>query len=215
MVTGDNVNTARAIAAKCGIIPTSNAAELPAGVVMDGTLFNTSILTLDDPLKRVNQSRFDAVWPKLRVLARAQPVDKYTLVSGMIASRLSAAREVVAVTGDGTNDAPALKVADVGFAMVCVWRCLLLTDISERMQGIAGTDVAKEASDIILTDDNFTSIVSAVMWGRNVYDSICKFVQFQLTVNVVAVIVAFVGACTIGDSPLKVRSSLCTQCAFA
>lgn len=62
-------------------------------------------------------------------------------------------------------------------------------------QGIAGTDVAKEASDIILTDDNFTSIVKAVMWGRNVYDSISKFLQFQLTVNVVAVIVAFSGAC--------------------
>ncbi|GBN13238.1 Plasma membrane calcium-transporting ATPase 3 [Araneus ventricosus] len=65
------------------------------------------------------------------------------------------------------------------------------------VQGIAGTDVAKEASDIILTDDNFTSIVKAVMWGRNVYDSIAKFLQFQLTVNVVAVIVAFVGACAI------------------
>ena len=71
------------------------------------------------------------------------------------------------------------------------------------LQGIAGTDVAKEASDIILTDDNFTSIVKAVMWGRNVYDSIAKFLQFQLTVNVVAVLTAFVSACTIADSPLK------------
>lgn len=69
------------------------------------------------------------------------------------------------------------------------WRSILW------LQGIAGTDVAKEASDIILTDDNFTSIVKAVMWGRNVYDSISKFLQFQLTVNVVAVIVAFTGAC--------------------
>lgn len=69
--------------------------------------------------------------------------------------------------------------------------------------GIAGTDVAKEASDIILTDDNFSSIVKAVMWGRNVYDSIAKFLQFQLTVNVVAVIVAFIGACAVQDSPLK------------
>uniref|UniRef100_A0A183A8C7 Cation_ATPase_C domain-containing protein n=1 Tax=Echinostoma caproni TaxID=27848 RepID=A0A183A8C7_9TREM len=79
-----------------------------------------------------------------------------------------------------------LKRADVGFAM-----------------GIAGTDVAKEASDIILTDDNFSSIVKAVMWGRNVYDSITKFLQFQLTVNVVAIIVAFAGACFLDDSPLK------------
>ena len=75
-------------------------------------------------------------------------------------------------------------------------------------QGIAGTDVAKEASDIILTDDNFSSIVKAVMWGRNVYDSIAKFLQFQLTVNVVAVIIAFTGACAIEDSPLKVLNFL-------
>ncbi|CAG2179211.1 unnamed protein product, partial [Oppiella nova] len=114
------------------------------------------------------------------------PSDKYVLVKHIIESKLNPNREVVAVTGDGTNDGPALKKADVGFAM-----------------GIAGTDVAKEASDIILTDDNFSSIVKAVMWGRNVYDSIAKFLQFQLTVNVVAVIVAFVGACAIEDSPLK------------
>lgn len=80
------------------------------------------------------------------------------------------------------------------------------------MQGITGTDVAKEASDIILTDDNFTSIIRAVMWGRNVYDSIAKFLQFQLTVNVVAVVVAFVGACVIEESPLKVRAHMhCTR----
>jgi len=74
------------------------------------------------------------------------------------------------------------------------------------LQGIAGTDVAKEASDIILTDDNFTSIVKAVMWGRNVYDSIAKFLQFQLTVNVVAVIVAFLGACFIQVRGYKGRA---------
>uniref|UniRef100_A0A674HG43 P-type Ca(2+) transporter n=1 Tax=Taeniopygia guttata TaxID=59729 RepID=A0A674HG43_TAEGU len=134
----------------------------------------------------VEQERLDKVWPKLRVLARSSPTDKHTLVKGIIDSTIGDQRQVVAVTGDGTNDGPALKKADVGFAM-----------------GIAGTDVAKEASDIILTDDNFSSIVKAVMWGRNVYDSIAKFLQFQLTVNVVAVIVAFTGACITQDSPLK------------
>ena len=78
-------------------------------------------------------------------------------------------------------------------------------------QGIAGTDVAKEASDIILTDDNFTSIVKAVMWGRNVYDSIAKFLQFQLTVNVVAVIVAFLGACIIQVSGEKNHTSIINE----
>ncbi|XP_035243691.1 plasma membrane calcium-transporting ATPase 4 isoform X3 [Anguilla rostrata] len=178
MVTGDNINTARAIATKCGIL-------LPGEdfLCMEGKEFNRHIR---NDMGEVEQERLDKVWPKLRVLARSSPTDKHTLVKGIIDSTVGETRQVVAVTGDGTNDGPALKKADVGFAM-----------------GIAGTDVAKEASDIILTDDNFTSIVKAVMWGRNVYDSISKFLQFQLTVNVVAVIVAFTGACITQDSPLK------------
>ncbi|XP_074592983.1 plasma membrane calcium-transporting ATPase 2-like isoform X4 [Brevipalpus obovatus] len=178
MVTGDNVNTARSIATKCGIIKPGEDF-----IVLEGKEFNKRIR---DSNGQVNQHLFDKVWPRLRVLARSSPSDKYILVKHIIESKLNPNREVVAVTGDGTNDGPALKKADVGFAM-----------------GMAGTDVAKEASDIILTDDNFSSIVKAVMWGRNVYDSIAKFLQFQLTVNVVAVIVAFVGACAIEDSPLK------------
>lgn len=86
-------------------------------------------------------------------MARSRPEDKYALVTGLMERGY-----VVAVTGDGTNDAPALKKANVGFAM-----------------GISGTSVAKEAADIILMDDNFASIVKAVMWGRNIYDSIQKF----------------------------------------
>ncbi|XP_067614140.1 plasma membrane calcium-transporting ATPase 3-like isoform X5 [Eurosta solidaginis] len=178
MVTGDNINTARSIASKCGILRPSEDF-----LILEGKEFNRRIR---DNNGDVQQHLLDKVWPKLRVLARSSPTDKYTLVKGIIDSKISENREVVAVTGDGTNDGPALKKADVGFAM-----------------GIAGTDVAKEASDIILTDDNFSSIVKAVMWGRNVYDSIAKFLQFQLTVNVVAVIVAFIGACAVQDSPLK------------
>ncbi|TMS19063.1 Plasma membrane calcium-transporting ATPase 2 [Larimichthys crocea] len=178
MVTGDNINTARAIAIKCGIIHPGEDF-----LCIDGKEFNRRIR---NEKGEVEQERIDKVWPKLRVLARSSPTDKHTLVKGIIDSTMVDQRQVVAVTGDGTNDGPALKKADVGFAM-----------------GIAGTDVAKEASDIILTDDNFSSIVKAVMWGRNVYDSISKFLQFQLTVNVVAVIVAFTGACITQDSPLK------------
>ncbi|XP_041052162.1 plasma membrane calcium-transporting ATPase 1-like isoform X1 [Carcharodon carcharias] len=178
MVTGDNINTARAIATKCGIIHPGEDF-----LCLEGKEFNRLIR---NEKGEVEQDRLDKVWPSLRVLARSSPTDKHTLVKGIIDSTIGEMRQVVAVTGDGTNDGPALKKADVGFAM-----------------GIAGTDVAKEASDIILTDDNFTSIVKAVMWGRNVYDSISKFLQFQLTVNVVAVIVAFTGACITQDSPLK------------
>ncbi|KFW70781.1 Plasma membrane calcium-transporting ATPase 2, partial [Pygoscelis adeliae] len=176
MVTGDNINTARAIAIKCGIIHPGE----------DFYWFGVVFFFLCSPLLQIEQERIDKIWPKLRVLARSSPTDKHTLVKGIIDSTQVEQRQVVAVTGDGTNDGPALKKADVGFAM-----------------GIAGTDVAKEASDIILTDDNFSSIVKAVMWGRNVYDSISKFLQFQLTVNIVAVIVAFTGACITQDSPLK------------
>jgi Ca2+ transporting ATPase len=119
-----------------------------------------------------NGEEFDKIKDKLLVLARSRPEDKYCLVTG-----LKERGNVVAVTGDGTNDAPALKKADVGFAM-----------------GISGTEVAREAAAIILIDDNFNSIVKAVLWGRNIYDSIRKFVQFQLTVNVVAVACTLIGA---------------------
>lgn len=122
--------------------------------------------------KVANMAAFNGIYKKLDVMARCRPEDKYAMVLGLIANR-----NVVAVTGDGTNDAPALKRADVGFAM-----------------GNAGTEVAREAADIILLDDNFTSIVAAVMWGRNIYDSVRKFLQFQLTINVVAVVVVFISA---------------------
>ena len=140
MVTGDNINTARAIALKCGIL---NPGE--DFLCLEGKDFNRRIR---NEKGEIEQERIDKIWPKLRVLARSSPTDKHTLVKGIIDSTIFDQRQVVAVTGDGTNDGPALKKADVGFAM-----------------GIAGTDVAKEASDIILTDDNFTSIVKAVMWG--------------------------------------------------
>ncbi|XP_072491086.1 plasma membrane calcium-transporting ATPase 1-like [Notamacropus eugenii] len=178
MITGDNLNTARAIAFKCGILdPHHNCFCLESGV------FNRLIC---DKRGKVEQKLLDRIWPRLRVLASSSPTDKYMLIKGIIDSDILGERQIVAVTGDGTNDGPALKVADVGFAL-----------------GITGTDIAREASDIILMDDNFTSIMKAIMWGRNTYDNISKFLQFHLTVSVVATVVTFIGACVTQDSPLK------------
>jgi len=159
MVTGDNIMTATAIATECGI-------KTADGLVMEGPKF-----------RQLSDEEMDQAIPNLEVLARSSPDDKRTLVA-----RLKHLGETVAVTGDGTNDGPALKTADVGFSM-----------------GIAGTEVAKEASDIILMDDNFSSIVKAIMWGRSVNDAVAKFLQFQLTVNITAVTLAFVSAVSSPD----------------
>ncbi|XP_024984374.1 calcium-transporting ATPase 2, plasma membrane-type-like isoform X5 [Cynara cardunculus var. scolymus] len=123
----------------------------------------------------------DRLIPKIQVMARSSPLDKHTLVKHL----RTTFGEVVAVTGDGTNDAPALHEADIGLAM-----------------GIAGTEVAKESADVIILDDNFSTIVTVARWGRSVYINIQKFVQFQLTVNVVALIVNFTSACLTGSAPL-------------
>jgi len=182
MVTGDNPRTAAAIARKCGILndDLESASEF---CIMTGIDFRTRVVNEDET---INQEEFDRIWPHLRVLARSSPLDKLTLVTGIQASRCSTP-QTVAVTGDGTNDAPALKRADVGFAM-----------------GITGTQVAQNAADIIVMDDNFASIVQAVKWGRCVYDNICKFLQFQLTVNLTACAIAVVGASILTESPLNV-----------
>ncbi|KAG4284413.1 calcium-translocating P-type ATPase, PMCA-type [Fusarium proliferatum] len=151
MVTGDNLVTARAIATECGIFTD--------GIVMEGPDF-----------RKLSEEELDKVIPRLQVLARSSPDDKRVLVT-----RLKVLGETVAVTGDGTNDAPALKAADIGFSM-----------------GISGTEVAKEASEIILMDDNFASIITALKWGRAVNDAVQKFLQFQITVNITAVLLSFV-----------------------
>jgi P-type Ca2+ transporter type 2C len=154
MITGDNIETARAIAAEVGLM------SAPGSIAMTSAEFNE---LSDDALKQQ--------LPHLRVLARARPLDKYRMVR-----LLQEQNHVVAVTGDGTNDAPALKKADVGLAM-----------------GIAGTEVAKEASKIVLLDDSFATIVKAVHWGRSLYENIQRFILFQLTINVSALIIAFLG----------------------
>lgn len=202
MVTGDNIETAKAIARECGILT-------DGGIAMEGPAF-----------RKLTPEQLDQILPNLQVLARSSPDDKHTLVTRLNGTALPdsiesweamhpecnwetdrnlllpgyrdeweenrVTGEVVGVTGDGTNDGPALKAADVGLSM-----------------GLSGTDVAKEASDIVILDDNFSSIVKSVMWGRSVFDNIRKFLQFQLTVNVVALTLTFVSALYGKEPPLN------------
>ncbi|CAN4079770.1 unnamed protein product [Withania somnifera] len=163
MVTGDNINTARAIARECGILT-------DAGIAIEGPVFR----------EKSREEMLNLI-PKIQVMARSSPLDKHTLVKQL----RTTFNEVVAVTGDGTNDAPALHEADIGLAM-----------------GIAGTEVAKESADVIILDDNFSTIVTVAKWGRSVYINIQKFVQFQLTVNIVALVVNFLSASFTGTAPL-------------
>ena len=131
-----------------------------------------------DRIKDLNN--FSKIIKNLKVLARSQPIHKYALVLG-----LKTLNKVVGVTGDGTNDAPALSKSDVGFAM------------------FAGTDIAKAASDIIIMDNNFSSLITAIIYGRNIYDNIRKFLQFQLSTNCCACILVFICACIGAKSPLS------------
>ncbi|MDR2117205.1 MAG: cation-translocating P-type ATPase [Planctomycetaceae bacterium] len=181
MITGDAKPTAVAIAKQAGIlsetfIPDNFEAEIKRGEI---------VLTSEE-LSQLSDEKLVEVIPHLRVLARSTPMDKLRLVKAMHQQG-----EVVAMTGDGTNDAPALKFADVGISM-----------------GIAGTEVAKEASDIVLMDDNFKSIVTGIWWGRTLYQNIQKFLQFQLSVNVVALTCALLGPLVGVPLPLTVPQLL-------
>ncbi|KAK0607868.1 hypothetical protein LWI29_021741 [Acer saccharum] len=167
MITGDNVFTAKAIATECGILRPNQ--DLSSGAVVEGEQFRN--YTHEERMNKVE---------KICVMARSSPFDKLLMVQC-----LKLKGHVVAVTGDGTNDAPALKEADIGLSM-----------------GIQGTEVAKESSDIVILDDNFSSVATVLRWGRCVYTNIQKFIQFQLTVNVAALVINFVAAVSAGEVPL-------------
>jgi len=151
MLTGDLAKTAKVIAQRIGLWE------------------KDSILLTGKEFEEMSDEAVLKDLSRVRVLARLEPFQKERLVR-----LLQSQQMVVAMTGDGVNDAPALKAADVGIAM-----------------GIRGTDVAKEASDIVLLDDNFGSIVTAVHWGRALYENVQKFLQFQLTINLSALAIAF------------------------
>ncbi|CAN6990655.1 unnamed protein product [Brassica rapa subsp. trilocularis] len=167
MITGDNIFTARAIAVECGILTPED--ETNEDAVLEGEAFRSY----------TQQQRLEKV-ERIKVMARSSPFDKLLMVKC-----LKELGHVVAVTGDGTNDAPALKEADIGLSM-----------------GIQGTEVAKESSDIVILDDNFASVATVLKWGRCVYNNIQKFIQFQLTVNVAALVINFVAAVSAGEVPL-------------
>ena len=168
MITGDNVDTAEHIAKQCGII----------------TPLRNRVISSDD-LSKLDDDSLKKLLPSLAVLARALPSDKSRLIR--VAQEMGL---VTGMTGDGINDAPALKRADIGFSMG------------------SGTEVAKEAGDIIIIDNNLSSIVKAVLYGRTIFKSIRKFITLQLTMNLCAVAISMIGPFIGYDSPVTVVQML-------
>lgn len=162
MITGDSVNTANAIAKECGISL-------------------RGICTTGEELRKMNEKQLCKAISNVSVVARSTPMDKQIIVSA-----LQKNGEIVAVTGDGTNDVAALMKADVGLSM-----------------GKCGTELAKEASDIVILDDDFKSIVRSVLWGRCIFNNVRKFLQFQLTANIVTLFISIISALFLNDTPFK------------
>lgn len=170
MITGDNIDTATAVAKECGIISSKTKRDL--------------VISASE-LARLSDVELEKILPRLAVVARALPSDKTRLVRAS-----QGAKYIVGMTGDGVNDAPSLKSADVGFAMG------------------SGTEVAKEAGDIVIKDNNFASIVKAILYGRTIFNSIRRFIQFQLIMNFSAVGISLLGPFIGVDTPVTITQML-------
>ena len=179
MVTSDSMETAVSIAKDCGILSNDYDFSLSNNfTVMEGKDFRQYVGVVHNPYKPKGEelnikdlTAFEEIISELRVLARSTNEDKYLLISG-----LKELGNVVALSGNGVNDVNALRKADVGFAM-----------------GITGSDIAKEVSDVILLDDNFSSIVTSIKWGRNIFDIVRKFLQLVLCINIIFITITFFG----------------------
>lgn len=202
MCTGDNVETAKSICEKAGIIrdlkdePDSIQKKLKDDPLFAENRNKYTCMTGEQFRMEFGEKREDGTWhaqnkayhwrtqiiDHLKCLARSSPTDKQILVEGI--QKYSETRAIVAVTGDGTNDCPALKMADVGFAMN------------------TGSDAAKTESKVVLLEDDFNATLICVKFGRNIYDAVQKFLQFQLTVNVVAIAVVLLGAVILNEKVL-------------
>lgn len=168
MITGDNINTAKAIGKEINLIKNKD-----------------DLIITSRELNKMSDKEIIKILPKIKILARALPQDKSRLVKIAQSENL-----IVGMTGDGVNDAPALKKADVGFSMG------------------SGTEVAKEASDIVILDDNLLSISNAIMYGRTIFKSIRKFIIFQLTMNICAVSISIIGPFISVETPVTVVQML-------
>lgn len=185
MITGDNSETAAGIGMECGILSSryqvfTESSSLPAAISS-----GYDIILNGQTLHRLTDEDIISLLPQMRIISRVTPSDKSRLVK-----LAKASGHITGMTGDGINDAPALKSADVGFAMG------------------SGTDIARQAGDIVITDDNFASITKAVLFGRTIFRSIRKFITFQLTMNLAAVGVSMLGPMFGINSPVTVIQML-------
>lgn len=176
MVSGDSLSTCVAVAKRCGILHDADGVD----AAMSSEDFMTRVSDVNGDIV---QSKLDSVSSKLRVLARASPQVKFKLVDGILQSPKR--RDVCAVIGDGTNDAPALRRSDVGFALG------------------SGTETAREASDIVLLQDDLSSVLLSIQFGRHVFESVEKFICFQLTANISCICVSTGGALVFAQAPLS------------